>query len=198
MDGTSLAINLAALAASLLSLSVASLLAFRQYRAMHNANQIPVLLELIYRGRSLRFRQNEQELWTSLGFHNPKLGISALPSGTRDKVLEIALFYQNLAYLIAFRIVDRELAMLPIHYRLQRTWDAIGPFVLNERKIVGVGFEGYLSELQYLAESVDHEKMQELSQNLGRRAFNGDSRKRACVGSMRRLAQRFGKASRPQ
>jgi hypothetical protein len=197
MDGTSLAVNLAALAASLLSLSVASLLAFRQYRAMHNANQIPVLLELIYRGRSLSFRQNEQELWTSLDFHNPKLGIGALPSDTRDKVLETELFYQNLAYLIVFRMVDRELAMLPIHYRLQRTWAAIGPFVLNERKIGGVGFEDYLSELEHLAESVDRERKQELSQNLGRRAFNTGSRKRACVGSIRRLAQRFGKESRP-
>lgn len=171
MEGSPLWLNLAALSASLLSLVVASGLAIRQTRTSRNASQVPVLLDLIYHTRTLEFRRNEQDLWARLRDCDASSGVTGLPDDIRDRALEIALFYQHLAYLVAFKIVDHDLAVLPVHNRLRKSWNALQPFVLAERSLGGGSFSDYLAEFQFLATSVDEKKIQALSRSIGRKVF---------------------------
>jgi hypothetical protein len=39
------------------------------------------------------------------------------------------------AYLSLLGVADDKLAILPLHYRLTRTWRSIEPFVLSERRL---------------------------------------------------------------
>lgn len=169
MQGSPRWLNLAALGASLLSLVMASGLAIRQTRTSRNASQVPVLLDLIYHTRTLEFRRNEQDLWVKLKDYDASRGVSGLPDDIRDRALETALFYQHLAYLVAFKIVDHDLAVLPVHNRLRKSWNALEPFVLAERSLGATA--DYLSEFQFLAASVDEKKMQTLSHSIGRKVF---------------------------
>ncbi len=163
--------NVSALGASIISLALATAIAIRQTKISHRANQLPVLLDLLYRQRSIAFRNNEQGLWAETKTYDATRGLMGLPEDIRNRALETILFYQHLAYLIAFKIVDRDLAVLPVHNRILKTWDALSPSIINERRLGGLGSTDYMAEFEYLARSIDEARIRQLSRDLGREVF---------------------------
>jgi hypothetical protein len=167
--------NVSALCASIVSLALATAIAIRQTKISHRANQLPVLLDLLYRQRSIAFRESEQGLWAEIKTYDATLGLTGLPEDIRNRALEIVLFYQHLAYLIAFKIVDRDLAVLPVHNRIRKTWDTLSSFIINERRLGGLGGADYMAEFEYLARSIDEARIRQLSRDLGREVFGINS-----------------------
>jgi len=76
----------------------------------------------------------------------------------REAADNVCLTYLMLAYVISLGIADRKLAILPVHYRVVRTWDVVSPFVVQERKLRG--YE--LSFLSLLESFVNFLKRQDI------------------------------------
>ena len=116
-------LNIAALCASILALAVSSFLALRQSRLMRHANQLPVVIDLFRELRADTFITREQKIWSTLpGDQDPSKGFGGIPTPLRTYVYDVCLFYQTVAYLIKFKMIDEGLAYTALHYRILRTW----------------------------------------------------------------------------
>lgn len=151
-------LNIAALAISFTALIISSFFAVRQSSSAHHSNQLPIINDIFKEIRSSQFREQEESLWESLPTLGQNIGFSQLPKGLRDEAYNVSFTYLMLAYLVSMRILDRRLAVLPIHYRIVRTWEAIEPFVMQEREIRG----DQLSFLNLLESFVGFVKRQDI------------------------------------
>ena len=150
----STALNIAALFASLLALALSSFLALRQSRLMRHANQLPVVIDLFRELRADTFITREQEVWHSLpGNEDPSKGFGGIPTPLRTYAYDICLYYQTVAYLVNFKMLDSELAYTALHYRVLRTWSSVKPFVHGERIIRG-GEDTFLNSFEKFAKSI--------------------------------------------
>lgn len=152
-------LNIAALFASLLALAISSFLALRQSRLMRDANQLPVVIDLFRELRADTFITREQEIWHSLpGEQDPSKGFGGIPTPLRTYAYDICLYYQTVAYLVNFKMLDNELAYTALHYRILRTWSSVEPFVRGERAIRG-GENTFLNSLETLAKAIGDEHL---------------------------------------
>jgi hypothetical protein len=147
-------LNIAALFASLLALTISSFLALRQSRLMRHANQLPVVIDLFRELRADTFITREQEIWHSLpGNEDPAKGFGGIPTPLRTYAYDICLYYQTVAYLVNFKMLDSELAYTALHYRVLRTWSSVKSFVYGERAMRG-GKDTFLNSFETFAESI--------------------------------------------
>jgi hypothetical protein len=154
VENISTALNIAALLASFLALAVSSFLALRQSRLMRDANHLPVVIDLFRELRADTFITREQEIWSSLpGDKDPLKGFGGIPTPLRTYVYDICLFYQTVAYLVNFKVVDDELVYTALHYRILRTWSSVEPFVHGERAIRG-GEHTFLNSFETVAQDI--------------------------------------------
>ena len=159
MDDMSTVLNVAALMASLLALAISSVLALRQSRLMRHANELPVVIDLFRELRADTFIVREQEIWNALpGHKDPSKGFEGIPAPLRTYVFDISLFYQTVAYLVNFKMIDNRLAYTALHYRILRTWSSVEPFVRGERAIRG-GENTFLNSFEKLAKAITREHL---------------------------------------
>ena len=148
-----ISLNIAAVMASLLALTMSSTFAIRQIRLAKQAHQLPAV-DFLWIMRSPDFLRAEEHLWSELPKQDPSLRFNELPRALRDEAESILTFYQKVAYLVGLDIVDKRLAILPVHYRAPRTWASVEPFVRNERIYRGDelafynAFEHLVAEIQ--------------------------------------------------
>jgi hypothetical protein len=133
MDNVGLLLNLSALVASCLAIVISIAFSLRQVNLTHRANQLPIVVQLFADMRSYGFVAKEMAIWREAPSIGPGVAVSQLPEPLREQVYTVGLFYSTVAYLVVLNAVDDQLATLPVHYRAVRTWDAIMPFVLEER-----------------------------------------------------------------
>jgi len=156
MDSSQL-LNTAALVASLAALTVSIFFAVRQSNLMRAANQLPVVISFFAEYRSDEFLRRERFLWENLpGEHDPAGGFSAMPEPLRTYMFHIGIYYQTVAYLVEFKVFDKRLAYLGLHYRLIRTWRKIAPFVDGERNLRGAE-QTFLNALERFVKLVESE-----------------------------------------
>jgi hypothetical protein len=156
-----IALNIAALLASFLALSISSFLALRQSRLMRDANQLPVVIDLFRELRADTFIVREQEIWKSLpGNQDPSKGFGGIPDPLRTYVYDVCLFYQTVAYLVNFKMIDDRLAYTALHYRILRTWSAVELFVYGERVLRG-GERTFLNSFEEAAAAIQREHLRQ-------------------------------------
>lgn len=152
--------NMSTLAISLLALGISALFAVRQVNTANRANQLPIVIDIYRRMWSPELRNQEELLWRKL----PKLAkgvrFSELPKDLREAAYNVCYAYLMVSYLLSLDIIDRRLAILPIHYRITKTWDAVERFVRAER--VARGYE--LSFLNLLESFVNLIRRQDIDQ----------------------------------
>jgi len=170
MEDSPAVINLGAITISILALVISSYLATRQTRLAHQANQITIFVDLLAEARSAEFRRREREVWRNLATHSRINGFDDLPENDRANVEVVCSFYSTLAYCIAIGVFDYELALVPVKYRLLKTWRTVYPFVVSERATRGDG-ESYFSLLEDLVEQANAMDLQRSEQRLSRKAF---------------------------
>jgi hypothetical protein len=126
------------LSASLIAVITSIAFALRQSRLMRQANQMPAALDLIYKFYSPEFVREERAVWASLGSEAaPEQGFSGMSDELHDHVYRICAYYQMVAYLVGFGMLDKRLAILPHHYRVIKTWSIVEPYVKGERDLRG-------------------------------------------------------------
>jgi hypothetical protein len=190
MDPGPLTANIAAVVISLLAVAISSFLAMRQAVLARQANQITTFVDLLSEARSAEFRNREYAVWRDLPQHDPKGGFGQLSDEERTNVEVVCSFYSAVAYCIAIGVLDHDLALVPIRYRLLRTWASVLPLLSSEREARGDG-DSYFSLLEDMVRQARITDQRRSEQRLSRRAFPTARRPRAPVFSAAAWA-RFG------
>jgi len=158
-------LNVTALVISLFALAVSSFFAIRQIGAARNANQLPIMNDILGEIRSPQFRQDEELLWDKLPALGHDVAYSQLNDTLRKAADNVCLTYLMLAYVVSLRIVDRKLAILPVHYRVVRTWGVVSPFAAQERKLRGYELS-FLNLLESFVEFIKRQDIQRIVKEL--------------------------------
>jgi hypothetical protein len=150
MDGSD-QLGVAALVVALVAVVSSSALAWQALRQDQNANHLYVTLDLLKAQRVPEFYRKERKLWDELPKHDASLGFFDLPEPVQSWAVEVAMYYQALAYVSEYGFGDRDFIAVQTHYRLVRTWQCIEAHVRGERKLRG-GENTFLNAYQRFAE----------------------------------------------
>ncbi|GAB3809723.1 DUF4760 domain-containing protein [Micromonospora zhanjiangensis] len=148
MDVT-IVINAVAAAVSVLTVGVSAFFALRQLRLSQSANHTLVAIELLTRDRmSDTFLESQQYVLSELAAAGPTdVPVSELPPEARKHVNRIALYYNGLGQMLAFKVIDPALLLGTGGYRAREAWAVLEPYILAERVVRGVS---YLSNFEHL------------------------------------------------
>lgn len=152
-------LGFASFAVSLVALAISTVFAIRQTRLTQNSSQLPIFLQFFRELGTTNLHIKEITLWEELAALDPSLGFSELPEPTRSHAYNVANYYLMLAYLVAFELVDERMALLPVYFRLQKTWGLMKPFVEQERRWRGVD-SSFLNTVEALVEKIESPQMQ--------------------------------------
>jgi hypothetical protein len=164
------ALSIAALIASIASLTLASMIALRQVRVSRNANQLPIIVDIVYKARSIQFRKMEERLQRELPAYDGSQGFGILPEDLADQAMEICIYYQNLAYLMVLKIIDPLIVYLPFHVLMPLSWDALEPYILAQRKAQGTPY-GFMNQFEYMVKHVRGMDLETLTRKLAQQTF---------------------------
>jgi hypothetical protein len=135
---TSIAINVTSLLISLVALAISAYLAHRQASAAHGANAIPVIFNSFREWRQPDFIQTQKYILASLGGdHDASMGLSGIPEPLQSQIDKVAIFYDDLGKLVAYRALDWEIVIGTFGVTTVRVWDALKPFIYRERELRG-------------------------------------------------------------
>jgi hypothetical protein len=150
--------NVAALAISLIALVVGVLLTVRQIQLARGGNHLPVVLETFKESRSRDWFEAQEYILTKLAQEYPAdCGYCGLPAPIRDKVNVIGLFFDDLGKLVAHRVIDERLALGSYGPPIAFMWDALAPYVYEERQAHVPYFWVYFEDLAARMASVNPE-----------------------------------------
>jgi hypothetical protein len=130
----SLILSIIGIALSLVATGISTFLVVRQTRFQRHANQVPVAITLAQEYRSEDFQVAlDYVLHVLPTRHDSRLGISHLPEEGRRHARRVSAFFTTLAGLVFFDIVDEEFAIGFFGNRAKGAWDALEPYIVQER-----------------------------------------------------------------
>lgn len=111
---------------------------------------LPVVLNVFSQFRSQEFFEAQQYVFYQLNrdFEKP-IAYTELPLDARSKVRAVAGLYDDLGKLVAHGIIKEELIIGSNGIAVRRIWEAVEPFVLEERRKRKSGLWIYLEDLAY-------------------------------------------------
>ncbi|MET9888847.1 hypothetical protein ABZZ47_01290 [Streptomyces sp. NPDC006465] len=134
----SLAINLVSLLISLIALAISAYLAHRQASAAHGANLIPVIFNSFREWRQPDFVQTQKYILASLSIdHDAEMGLSGIPEPLQSQIDKVAIFYDDLGKLVAYRALDWKIVVGTFGVTTVKVWAELRPFIYREREIRG-------------------------------------------------------------
>jgi hypothetical protein len=132
---TASVLSVIAIMVSLAALMISSLITTRQAKYMRHANHLPLLAQMINEIRNPVFMKDQEFIEQCLAAQcDPSAGLHGLPFDVKARVFNVAGFYQSVAALAAFDLVDREKIILLLGRRALRAWIALEPFIEAERE----------------------------------------------------------------
>ncbi|MER6789533.1 hypothetical protein ABT330_33800 [Streptomyces sp. NPDC000658] len=147
--------NLVATGLSAVALLVTLYSAVSQTGLQLRSNQLPAL-DLLADFRSAEFHERYSFVTQRLlAEYDPALGLSGLPNDVRRQVYDIVYYYQNIGVLRLADIVDDEMVAL-LRIRVVKVWEAVAPFVLREREVMGTDGRYLLRGLEDMAHEARH------------------------------------------
>lgn len=139
------------------------------------ANSLPVASDAFDEFRSQQFQAHLRKVWNEAPATVPQDGFQSLPEEWRESAYTVAYFFEYLGVLVAYELVPREIVVDFSANLIYRSWQALEPFILAERRHrrgfrtagVSVGFVTHFEHLVALTvdsrgESVDgaiHERL---------------------------------------
>jgi hypothetical protein len=136
MDESSLPLNLAALAFSVLAIITSTTIALRQSRLMHHANLLPILTEIFDEFRASEFKQHlayvTGELWRQ---HPPgAIGFDDLSDSARHHAGTVTSYFNTVGILVANRIISDLLVASYMGRSVLQAWIYLEPYVRTDRR----------------------------------------------------------------
>jgi hypothetical protein len=146
--------NVLAIAIAASALLASSLLAVQQVGLMFRANHIPVYMAIFSEFRSLKFQDHCAFITDRLGqeYVAKERGISGLPDEAREAVWDVAGLFVEISTLRLMGAIDRRIDSL-VQVWLPPIWEALAPFVYEERRRRGVS-NMFLRSLEAFAADV--------------------------------------------
>jgi hypothetical protein len=143
-------ITVITIAISIISLAVSGTLALRQMRTATDGYALPVVLNVFSQFRTQEFFDAQQYVFHQLNreFEEPT-AYTELPLEARSQVRAVAGLYDDLGKLVAHGIVREELVIGSNGTQARRIWEAVEPFVLEERRKRKSNLWIYLEDLAY-------------------------------------------------
>lgn len=133
MDGST-ALNLLALVVSAGALATSFVVSLRQLRLADNSNLLPVIIDMFQETRSPEFLRSVEYIRSELAAaHPPGDGYRHLPPEPKEHIRRVGMFYDDVGRLVAHGVVDERLVLGAYHRNVQRMWEALSPYVYNER-----------------------------------------------------------------
>ncbi|NMO56861.1 hypothetical protein HH310_37525 [Actinoplanes sp. TBRC 11911] len=164
-------LNVLAICVAVVALVISSWFALRQVRYVRQANHLPLLAHMVQDFRNADFMRDIEYVEAGLAVeHDPKLGIANLPSPAKERVINVAYYFQALAAMVIFDVVDDEIVVYMMRYRVRKVWSAIEPFVLHEREY-GHHKGPMLTFLEDLAVRCSEVSDEQADRRLGLRSF---------------------------
>jgi len=143
-------ITVITIAISVTSLAVSGVLTLRQMRTATDGYALPVVLNVFSQFRSQEFFEAQQYVLYQLNKDFPEAAAyTALPLEARSQVRAVAGLYDDLGKLVAHGIVKEELVIGSNGIHARRIWEAVEPFVLEERRQRKSNLWIYLEDLAY-------------------------------------------------
>jgi hypothetical protein len=129
--------------------SLALLLALRQNRLSNGGNHLPVILEAFksVHGPDSTYLEDEKYVLNDLAQHSVDCGVTELPDEARPHALNIGMFFDDLGKLVAHDIIDQELVVGSFGMGIVRMWDALAPYVYQQRRVHDNHFWIYFEDL---------------------------------------------------
>ncbi|MDR6979102.1 hypothetical protein J2X68_005836 [Streptomyces sp. 3330] len=144
-------VNVLPVVIAVIAIAVPTWLGIRQTRLSRHANNIQAMINLLAEFRSASFHDQHDYVCARLGQeHAPSGGVSGLPHDAKEAFCNVVYYYQSLANLTVFGIVDQELFLPLLRYRIVTVWQAARPYVERERELRGSD-GSYLSAFEELA-----------------------------------------------
>jgi hypothetical protein len=132
----SLVLSIVGLAVSLAAAGISALLLIRQIKFQRHANQVPVAISLGQEYRSEDFQRAQDYVLNVLpSEHEASLGVTGLPEDARQHVHQVVAYFTGLAGLVFFDIADEEFVIGILGYRINKAWDVLEPYIVQERKL---------------------------------------------------------------
>lgn len=146
--------NIIAVVLSSFALVSSTVLAARQTRLSHRANQMPTHFDISAQFRSVEFNDHYEFVTQHLAKEcDAQLGLSGLSDRAREAVYDVGGYLQGIATMRLLEFLDdRIVAVLRI--RVIRVWAAVAPFVLRERELQGTSLWRLLEEFAADAEAL--------------------------------------------
>lgn len=101
--------------------------------AAERSNALPVASDAFNEFRSQEFQAHLRKVWDEKPLKAPEDGFQSLPEDWRKSAYEVAYFFEYLGVLVAYKLVPEDLVVDFSANLLARSWDALEPFIRNER-----------------------------------------------------------------
>ncbi|MFG1672883.1 hypothetical protein [Micromonospora sp. NPDC049282] len=163
--------NAVVAAVSVITVGVSAFFALRQLRLAQGANHTMVAIELLTRDRmSDAFLDSQQYVLTELrAACPPPVPVGELPADARRHVNRIALYYNGLGQMLAFKVVEPILLLGAGGVRAREAWAVLEPYILAEREVRG---GGYLANFEHLVVLATETSWPAAARKLGLRRFD--------------------------
>jgi len=130
----SLILSLIGIVVSLGAVAVSTLLVIRQIRFQRHANEVPIAISMGQEYRTAEFQQALNYVTITLAEeHHVGLGLTNLPADAGEHALRVARFFTWLSGLVFFDIADEELIVGLLGSPINRAWEVLEPYILQER-----------------------------------------------------------------
>lgn len=91
--------------------------------------------------RDRDFQRDQHYVLTRLAQeHEPVVGMDALPEPVRTMTRNVAFSYEYIGAMVALGLVDSDLALSVLHFRVRQVWTALEPYARTEREIRNAPF----------------------------------------------------------
>ncbi|EIV92633.1 DUF4760 domain-containing protein [Frankia sp. QA3] len=151
-----IALSITALILSFLAVVVS----VRQARYARQANHLPLAVDIIQWYRTPDFQDSYACVRDELGSHSPSQGLAGLPEPVRKKSLDVAYFFNSIACLVKYGVVDEKFVMAIQHFAILNSWEALRPYIMAERdRERPIGYFRFFEHLAKRSEGLPREKI---------------------------------------
>lgn len=132
--------NIATLLIAVSAMGISSAFTLRALRLSQNANQLPVVTNLLAPHRDPVFLAKEDFVNAHIGEYDAVVGFHGLPQPMRAHALTVCQQYQLLGYLSRYELADARIIASQVRHNALRTWAAVEAHVRAERDLRGGEF----------------------------------------------------------
>jgi hypothetical protein len=113
----------------------AVIITLRQTSYARQANHLPLVVDVLREFRSSEFQRDYMYVIRELATQAPSGGLSDVPDDARIGVMNVCYFFQSIAYLVVYEIMNEEQVILVLRSPIKNAWLALRPLIEAEREL---------------------------------------------------------------